>query len=303
MSEKLKWQASSVSGASTMPEYGRNGMPGKDAGQPPLLPSLELSAQVERCLEELVRYYRHSMVGRRLGGIIHHMNTPLQVLSFHLDLLERKSYEERQHLCAAPLLHLEELRALHDYRLQKMQQLHQEVDTLLTLVQRLVHHGMHEDLNDRVHLDLNRIFQEELELYEADPFFKHQVDKEFSFVHDSPPLTGHYIDFSQSFRNLVDNALEAMQEAEVRVLRVRAEYHRQQYLLRIGDTGLGISAQVRPRLFEPFVTTKGGADSPRGGLGLFMVRRLLDPYGARFHVESRPGETWFTVAIPMKPAR
>jgi hypothetical protein len=37
---------------------------------------------VECCLRELVRYYRHSGVGRNCCGIVHQMNTPLQVLSF-----------------------------------------------------------------------------------------------------------------------------------------------------------------------------------------------------------------------------
>jgi hypothetical protein len=45
------------------------------------------------CLAELVRYYRHSTVGRRCTGVIHNMNTPLQVISFQLELLEHKSQE------------------------------------------------------------------------------------------------------------------------------------------------------------------------------------------------------------------
>ncbi len=46
------------------------------------------SAEMARCLAELVAYYRHSAVGRRCTGVIRNMNTPLQVISFQLELLE-----------------------------------------------------------------------------------------------------------------------------------------------------------------------------------------------------------------------
>jgi signal transduction histidine kinase len=64
----------------------------------------------------------------------------------------------------------------------------------------------------------------------------------------------------------------------------------------IGDTGFGIPRENLSRIFEPFFTTRG---KDRAGLGLFMARRLLAPYGAVVQADSRPGETWFTVSIPV----
>src|SRR5512135_2559967 len=49
---------------------------------------------MDRCFRELVRFYRHSCCGRLCRGIVHRLNTPLQVLFFQLELLEKKSEDE-----------------------------------------------------------------------------------------------------------------------------------------------------------------------------------------------------------------
>jgi signal transduction histidine kinase len=259
------------------------------------------SEALECCLRELVRYYRHSSVGRRTSGIVHQINGPLQVLSFHLELLEQKSQEELNHLSECPLGVAERLGALRDYRLEKIRQFRQELENLQTLVRRLSLQGVHEESQEQVYLDLNQIFLLELELYLAQPFFKHQVRKKFCFQESLPPLYGYYIDFSQSFRNLLDNALEAMEGAETRELTVKTSLQDGCRLLSIRDTGVGIPPAILPRIFEPFFTTKGSPDSPRAGLGLFMAQRLLSPYGGQIQVQSRFGETWLTVLLPVKP--
>ncbi len=254
---------------------------------------------LELCFRELVRYYRHSSAGRRCTGIVHQLNTPLQVLSFQLELLQQKSREELASLREGVLPGAEKLRALHSYREQKLRQFQQEVENLQIFTRHLLLQGVHEENQEKFYLDLNQIYQQELDLYLTDPFFKHQAEKNFSFADGLPPLYGHYLDFSQSFRNLVDNALEAMAGAALRELTIETLLQEGLRILRIGDTGVGIPKDLLPRIFHPFFTTKGTPESPRAGLGLFMARRLLAPYGGRIQVESRPGRTWVTVLLPV----
>ena len=287
--------------ASAVPALGPAGVRGS-----PLLPGPptggpdSVSLLVERCLTELVRSYRHSAVGQRVTGIVHNLNTPLQVLSFQVELLAQKAKDELRLLKGTPSIPvMHTLRELLDYRLKKLQQLSQEVERLQTQVRLLVHHGLHEDHESRQYLDLNRIYREELDLYQANAFFKHQVRKEVRLLEGLPHLSGHYIDFSQSFRFLVDNALEAMEGVERRILTVETRSEEGLRLVRIGDTGVGVAPEVREHLFEPFCTTKTGGPRPHAGLGLFMARRLLAPYRGSLHLESRPGETWVTVSLPV----
>ena len=254
---------------------------------------------VARCLNELVRYYRHSAVGRRCTGVIHNMNTPMQVISFQLELLEQKAQEEAALLSELANPVAPHLQALHDYRDQKLQQLHQEVDKLRDMVHRIALQAVHEGEEEQCYLDLNQIFQDELELYVAEPFFKHRVEREFTFTPGLPPIHGHYVDFSQSFRHLVDNALEAMAASPGRVLTVTTQLEKNCRVLRVGDTGVGITPEDKDRLFQPFFTTKSTPDQPRAGLGLYMARRLLAPYKGEISIESRAGQTWVTVCLPL----
>jgi signal transduction histidine kinase len=254
---------------------------------------------LERSFQELVRCYRHSSVGRRCLGIVHQMNTPLQVLSFQLDLLEQKARGEMDILLKSPMADTDQLVTLNRYRQEKFNQWRRELDRLQNFSRSLVLQGVHEDAQEMLPLDLNQVCRQELELYLAQPFFKHQVTKEFHFGDGLPLFSGHYIDFSQSFRNLVDNALEAMEGMDRRRLTVVTAFQDRRVLMRLGDTGVGIRPGVLPRIFEPFFTTKGAPGGDRAGLGLFMVRRLLAPYQAEIRVDSAPGGTWVSVSIPV----
>ena len=254
---------------------------------------------LERSFKELVRSYRHSSVGRRCLGIVHRMNTPLQVLSFQLDLLEQKAQEELNLLTESPRADAEPLVTLNHYRRAKFSQLHRELNRLQGLTRSLVVQGVHEDAQEMFPLDLNQLYRQELELYQAQPFFKHQVTGEFHFQDGLPLFSGHYIDFSQSFRNLIDNSLEAMEKTDRRRLTVVTACRDRRIMLRIGDTGVGIQPVSLLWIFRPFFTTKQTPDGRRAGLGLFMVRRLLAPYQAEIRVDSDSGGTWVTVSFPV----
>lgn len=252
---------------------------------------------LDRSLCELVRYYRHSSCGRLSRGLIHRMNTPLQILSFQLELLEQKSQEELRILPEVRQPIGEKLQALQRYRLQKIRQFRLELENLQALARAIALQGGYEDTEERLEIDLNELWRRELDLYQAQPFFKHRVEKRFHFQEGLPPIRGHYLDFSQSFRNLLDNALEAMETADRCCLTVDTSLKDGQRLLYLGDTGPGIPPEIMPRLFEPFFTTKKG----RAGLGLFMAQRLLAPYGGEIRITRVPGETWVTVTLPIKP--
>jgi signal transduction histidine kinase len=95
------------------------------------------------------------------------------------------------------------------------------------------------------------------------------------------------------FRNLVENAYQAMPEGGELKLEVVSEKDR--VLLRVADSGIGISEELMKKIFEPLYTTK-----PRGiGLGLTISKQLINANSGNIDVESKMGKgTVFTIVLP-----
>jgi signal transduction histidine kinase len=94
--------------------------------------------------------------------------------------------------------------------------------------------------------------------------------------------------------NLIDNALDAV--AVGGRVEVTASEAPGRVVVRIVDDGPGIPAAIQGRIFDPFFTTKGVGKGT--GLGLDIVRRLVQQHEGEIEVESRPGRTEFRVSLP-----
>jgi two-component system, NtrC family, sensor kinase len=117
------------------------------------------------------------------------------------------------------------------------------------------------------------------------------------YYEDSLPLVLCYADeLNQVWTNLIYNALQAMENQGTLTIDVKQQKDSVQ--VSITDSGTGISPEVMPRLFERFFTTK-----PTGkgsGLGLDIVRRIVDKHQGTIKVNSQPGLTTFTVSLPFE---
>ncbi len=108
-----------------------------------------------------------------------------------------------------------------------------------------------------------------------------------------PPVEGDPGQLRQVFVNLLDNAVHAASpRGEVRV---RARRDGAGVEVSVEDTGRGVDASVRRRLFEPLVTTKD-----RGiGLGLALVKRIVERHGGSVHYQPGvPSGARFVVRLP-----
>ncbi|MFN7748627.1 MAG: ATP-binding protein [Cyclobacteriaceae bacterium] len=114
------------------------------------------------------------------------------------------------------------------------------------------------------------------------------------------PLTAHAGDFVQVWINLIKNACEAINLAKptrptVHIYISETPHH---YLVAVTDNGTGISDDVMKKIFEPSFTTKVTGLSFGLGLGLSIVKRIVDRYRGTVLVSSKPGEATFNVRLP-----
>jgi signal transduction histidine kinase len=112
---------------------------------------------------------------------------------------------------------------------------------------------------------------------------------------DLPQVRGFVGELNQIWANLIDNALDAVPQSGR--VDVTARRERQRVVVRIIDNGPGIPADIRDRVFEPFFTTKPVGKGT--GLGLDIVRRLVNHNDGDIELETTPGRTEFRVSVPL----
>jgi two-component system, NtrC family, sensor histidine kinase HydH len=165
------------------------------------------------------------------------------------------------------------------------------VDRLNALVSRLLLFSR-ADSADRELVDLNRVFGEGLDLVAAQAA-QQGVVPERDFAAGLPAVTGSANALRQVALNLLSNALQAMPAGGRLRCATRSEGNVVE--VRVNDSGQGITEEARPRLFEPFFTTR-----PDGtGLGLALCREVIEGHGGRIELEATgPAGTTFRISLP-----
>ena len=103
-------------------------------------------------------------------------------------------------------------------------------------------------------------------------------------------------ELNQVWTNLIDNAIDAM--AGSGEMHIRTRHEGNDIVVEVADQGPGIPPDVVSRIFDPFFTTKEPGKGT--GLGLDIVQRIVrDGHRGDILVESAPGDTRFTVRLPI----
>ncbi|HYP06749.1 MAG TPA: ATP-binding protein, partial [Bryobacteraceae bacterium] len=130
------------------------------------------------------------------------------------------------------------------------------------------------------------------------------VSIEREYDKELPKICANGSELNQVWTNLIDNAVDAMAEdssGRPRVLRIRTARKLDRVVVELFDTGPGVPPSLRDRIFEPFFTTKKQGDGT--GLGLDVVRRIVQRHHGELRLESAPGRTCFQVILPVRRPR
>ena len=131
-----------------------------------------------------------------------------------------------------------------------------------------------------------------LELYHNQVKQGIEVERDYQTI---PEIEGYPDELVQVWTNFFHNAIHAM-EGEGS-LTVAVALQDKGVLVKISDSGSGIPPEVQAKMFDAFFTTKPMGEG--SGLGLHICKKIIDKHNGQLSVQSQPGETTFSVWLPM----
>jgi nitrogen fixation/metabolism regulation signal transduction histidine kinase len=163
-----------------------------------------------------------------------------------------------------------------------------EIESLRSLVREFSEFARMPKLN-LAPADLNELVEEVTRLY-PESHLRLELDPNL------PEFDFDYEKMRRVLINLIDNAIDSIKQKGEGDIRIETRRQGEWVSLSVSDQGCGISPEVRERIFEPYFSTKKSGV----GLGLAIVRRIVEEHGGTVSVDSRPGEgTTFVIRLPV----
>ena len=247
--------------------------------------------RIERRMLEMEKF---AATGRLAGTIAHEVNNPMEAIKNSIFLLQGRVQPEAQ-----PVYEI----------------LRGETERVARIVRQML--GLYRHSDQAGTVDINSVIEDTLTLFMRQlQRYSIRVEKRLEKL---PPLVGSADQLRQVISNLVVNAKDSMagEHAELpsaeRVAPAAASSKENVLYIRsrqipspdgihasvrivIADTGSGIPPEMLRHIFEPFVTTKGEKGT---GLGLWIVKGIIENHGGRMRVRSKPGKgTMFRIDLP-----
>ena len=226
---------------------------------------------------ELIKSNKLAEIGRRVEGVVHNINSPLNSILGYAQLIKKDLVDNED----------------VDKILEAGKIISHSVKLLLRKVKR-------DNISMMVPININELIKQELELCKHNLFFKHYVMLETSLFKDLPEVKLVYSDISQCFVNIINNAIESLTNSIEKYILVRTYQTNNMIAIEVQDTGEGIKNKDIENIFKPYYTTKSQKDGSGFGLGLAISKSVADRYGGYITVRSKVHEgSTFTLFIPI----
>lgn len=223
---------------------------------------------------EMKRMYQKQ--SQFFADITHEIRNPLHTISGALEMLEMHDLDEDQK---------------KKYIKTASRQTHR-INRLFKDLVTLQRYDSDDHFIETKPFDLQLLIQTLQELLEPDA-----EDKGLSLICETDPIRvqGDPNKIEQVLENLISNAIKFTNDGDIRLNTIEKD---DSVIIEVEDTGIGISAEHLERLFDRFYRTDKARSRDKGGtgLGLAVVKSILNAHGTEIHVESEPGKGskfWF----------
>jgi len=246
----------------------------------------ERTHQLKETHEKLLHQDKMASLGKLSASVVHEINNPIAGI-LNLTVLMRRILEEGD---SNP----EDLERFKEY----LDLMNKETRRISKIVSNLLAFSRQSKMEIK-QIDLNRLVERIL-LLNSNLLKLNGVGVEKIFNPTLPPLLGSEDQLQQVIMNLVSNAVESMAPLQESVLSIETSHslNDNYVMIRMKDTGSGITPEDLPKLFEPFFTTKKRGKGV--GLGLSVAYGIIKEHGGNIHVDSKIGKgTTFEITLPL----
>lgn len=237
----------------------------------------DITAEVER-LAKIARADKMSAVGKLAGAVAHELNSPMTSIMVFSEALARKTEDGSE---------------LHAHA----REINESALRCRRLIQGLLRFARRPRGRERASVSLALVMEE------IRPLLQHRIDvARIQFAVDLPltlwTIHGHVADVEHLLVDLLSNAIEACGPDDTVQLSARNLVGQQMVEFSVRDSGRGMTPEVLESAFDPFFSTKSGAQA--AGLGLTTCEAMVADMGGTMGLDSAPGRG--TVAWVRLPA-
>ncbi|MBS1257644.1 MAG: Adaptive-response sensory-kinase SasA [Candidatus Scalindua arabica] len=144
-------------------------------------------------------------------------------------------------------------------------------------------------------LDMNKLISNVIGAHE----YKIKEAKVRCQIEELPSCSGDEVQIDQVFSNLLDNAMKYLDSDREGLINISGKKEDEHIVYCLEDNGIGIAEQHQDKVFEIFHRLNPGDSVAGEGLGLAIVRGILDRHGGKIWIESEPGKgSKFFVSLP-----
>lgn len=261
----------------------------------------ESNRQLKSTQDQLIQAEKMESIGRLAAGVAHEVKNPLGLLKLGIDYLTNHVETTDP---AVP---------------QVLSEMTSAIGRASTIINGLLNFSVENRIKFQA-LDFRPLVEGVLAMMRHELTQK-KVRVDLRVQKDLPPVSGDTVRLQQVLINLITNAIHAMEKTAEPRLKIRARLRTVRDLerdegartfdhLRDGDdtivvevidNGSGIPAKASARLFDPFFTTK--ATGIGTGLGLTVVRSIIDLHGGQVEIVNDPGTGGARVTMTLKAAK
>jgi signal transduction histidine kinase len=200
--------------------------------------------------------------GQITAQLAHEVATPLNLISGHAQLLKNALNADQKEIRRIDLI-IEQIERIERIVRETLNRARLKAD-------------------EHKPLDLNQLLKKIFETVE--PILQEsKIELEFLLSENLPLILGDSDQLQQVFLNLFNNSLDAMPEGGK--LMVSTNFENDEVIVVFSDSGQGLPEEIKSKIFQPLFTTKQPGHGT--GLGLFIVKEILQDHNAEIEVESQ----------------